>query len=117
MIIGIGAGYYIRNGLDIGLYYENWAFADPGIYKLSPEIRYTRQLPMKLAPYVGAYYRRTYIDGYDDLNSYGGRLGAFRTGGRSTVGGGVVYEKFLDCNDAIYDCSNTYPEIVFATSF
>jgi hypothetical protein len=120
LIIGVGAGYYIRNGLDVGLYYENWAFGDPGVSKLSPEVRLTRQLPMGVAPYVGAYYRRTFIDGFDDLDSFGGRAGAYKYSprGRSMFGGGVVYEKYLDCDESAYtDCSNVYPEILFATSF
>ena len=120
LIIGVGAGYYLKRGLDVGLYYEAWAFGDPGVHKLSPEVRLTRQLPMGLAPYVGAYYRRTFIEDFDDLDSYGGRAGAYKYSprGRSMFGGGVVYEKYLDCDESAYtDCSNVYPEILFATSF
>lgn len=119
MILGIGLGYYIKNGLEVGAYYENWLFGDPTVQKLSPEVRYTRQLPMGVAPYVGAYYRRTFIEGLDDLDSYGGRVGAYKTSrGRSMFGGGVVYEKYLNCESSVYsDCDTFYPEVVFSTSF
>lgn len=72
-----------------------------------------------LSPYVGAYYRRSYIDDQDDLNSWGGRVGAYKSSrGRSTFGGGVVYEKYLDCDESAYNsCSDVYPEIFFGTSF
>jgi hypothetical protein len=119
MIVGVGAGYYLKRGLDLGLYYESWVFGEPGVQKLSPEVRYSRQLPLGATPYVGAFYRRTFIEDLDDLDSYGGRLGVYKnTAGRSMFGGGVAYEKYLDCEESQYsDCSNVYPEIVFATSF
>jgi len=119
MILGAGLGYYLRRGLDIGVDYEAWVFGDPDVQKVSPQVRYTKQLSLGVAPYVGAYYRRTFIDGQDDLNSMGGRVGAYKNSrGRSTFGGGVVYERYLDCDESAYNsCSDFYPEILFATSF
>ncbi len=119
MIVGGGLSYYLRRGLDAGLDFEQWFFGEPGVSKLSPQIRYTASLPMGVAPYVGGYYRRTFIEGQDDLNSIGGRAGAYKsTRGRSTFGGGFVYEKYLDCNESAYNsCSDVYPEILFTTSF
>ena len=73
----------------------------------------------KLRPYVGAFYRRTLIENHDDLNSTGGRAGLYLVSGQgSYFGAGMVYEKYLSCDQAVYSsCSDTYPEIIFAIAF
>jgi hypothetical protein len=59
------------------------------------------------------------IDNYDDLNSTGGRAGIYVLSGRgSYFGAGMVYEKYLSCDETVYrSCSETYPEIIFAIAF
>jgi len=59
------------------------------------------------------------VSGLSDINSYGGRAGAYLAARRNAyVGAGVVYESYVDCNKAIYrSCSNTYPEISFTVAF
>ena len=78
LLLGIGIGYYLANGLDIGLDFEGWLLGDPTVYKLSPRVDYVMWRSPKLKPYAGAFYRRNWISGgFDDLNSLGGRAGAF----------------------------------------
>ena len=55
----------------------------------------------RIKPYVGALYRRTYIDGLPDIDS-----------------AGVVYESYVDCTERVYhSCSSTYPEVSFTIAF
>jgi len=118
-ILGVGFGYYLVNGLELGLDIESWLGASPGITKISPAVRYVVPTDGPIRPYIGAFYRRTIIDSYDDLNSVGGRAGIYFMSGRgSYFGAGVVYEKYLSCDTAIYNsCDDTYPEITFAIAF
>ena len=96
---------------------QRWFSGDPGITKVSPQIRYVFAQPKTIKPYVGAFYRRTFVDNLDDVNSYGYRVGAYFSSNRGVyIGGGIVYEQYQDCSRFI-DCSTTYPEILFSVSF
>jgi hypothetical protein len=118
-IVGVGFGYYLVKGLELGLDVESWLGASPGITKISPAVRYVVPTDGPIRPYIGAFYRRTMIDNYDDLDSVGGRAGIYFMSGRgSYFGAGVVYEQYLSCDKAVYQsCSDTYPEITFAIAF
>ena len=122
IILGVGAGYYVARGLELGIDVQHWFSGDPSITKVSPKITYVFTQPKVVKPYVGAFYRRTFYGDYkgisiEDENSYGYRVGAyFTTDNRVYIGGGIVYEEYTDCN-ALYDCSTTYPEIIFTVSF
>ena len=121
-VLGIGAGYYVTEGLELGADLQRWFSGDPTITKISPQIRYVFTQPKVIKPYVGAFYRRTYFDDLngielDDQDSFGYRAGAyFSTNNRVYIGGGVVYEEFKDCSK-LTDCSTTNPEILFTVSF
>ena len=122
IILGVGVGYYVVKGLEIGIDVQHWFSGDPSITKVSPQIRYVFTQPKVIKPYVGAFYRRTYFGDLngrpiDDQDSFGYRAGAFfSTNNRVYIGGGIVYEEYKDC-DPSYDCSTTYPEILFMVSF
>ena len=119
LVIGVGFGYFFAKGLEVGLDAEKWTGSSPGITKISPSVRYVLPTDGAIKPYVGAFYRRTMIDNYSDLNSTGGRAGIYIVSGQgSYLGAGAVYEKYLSCNEAVYkSCSDTYPEIIFAIAF
>ncbi len=122
LILGVGAGYYLVKGLELGIDAQHWFSGDPSITKVSPKITYVFTQSKVVKPYLGVFYRRTFYGDYngrsiDDENSYGYRAGAyFITDNRVYIGGGVVYEEYTDCNPS-YDCSTIYPEIIFAVSF
>ena len=118
IILGLGYGYYVLNGLELGIDAQFWLSGDPSINKLSPKITYVFTQPERIKPYVGAFYRRTFIDGLDDLDSIGYRAGLnFMGKGNFFFGIGAVYEEYRSCNEAVFrDCSNTYPEILFSFS-
>jgi hypothetical protein len=118
-VMGVGVGYFIAKGLELGLDAESWSGASPHISKISPEVRYVVPTDSTMRPYVGAFYRRTMIDSYDDLDSTGGRAGVYFISGQGSYFGiGAVYEKYLSCNEAVYrSCSDSYPELIFAFAF
>ena len=118
-VLGVGVSYYLVDGLNVGLSAESWTGGDPGITKLTPSVQYVFYQVPNVSPYVGAFYRRTYIDNLPDLDSVGGRAGVYVAAGRNAfVGFGAVYESYLDCDTTLYkDCSDTYPEISFTFAF
>jgi len=116
-ILGAGAGYYVLNGLEVGVDVEGWLLKSPNIWKVTPQVRYVLWQISPIRPYVGAFWRQTYVDdSFSDYDSYGARGGiAYRKGG-NYLALGVVYEKFNDFN-GIGDDYVIYPEIAFWISF
>ena len=119
LILGLGASYYLIDGLNIGINAESWSGGTPTITKITPSVQYVFYQIPRVSPYIGAFYRRSYIEGQSDLNSAGGRAGVYvATGSNAFVGIGGVYESYLDCNKAVYSsCSDSYPEISFTFAF
>jgi hypothetical protein len=118
-VLGLGATYYVLDGLGLSLFFESWSGSDPGMTKITPSVQYVFHRMQTLKPYVGAFYRRTDVDGLPDLDSVGARAGAYLQAGRNTyIGAGVVYESYLDCENAIYrSCDSTYGELSFTLAF
>jgi len=118
-VVGGGVGYFPLTGLEIGVDGEMWLGADPSVYKVSPGVRYVLQGLGTFYPYAGGFYRRTFYEGLDDLDSYGARYGVYMPIGPNTYAGvGGVYEKRLDCDKTVYDdCVSSYPEVSVSVSF
>ena len=69
-------------------------------------------------PYIGTFYRHAFVFDRPDLDSVGGRAGLYLVPGRVFVGAGLVYEHWLNCNNARYlDCDEVYPEAVIGFTF
>lgn len=118
LILGAGVGRFIVDGLEVGLDYEAWLFGEPTLHRLSPELRYVLYFVPKIQPYVGAFYRHTFINNYDDLDSVGARAGVIFTPGRLVLGAGAVYERQLSCEDGqVLDCDDVYPEVTIGVVF
>jgi hypothetical protein len=119
-ILGGGVGYYLLDGLEVGFDYEAWLFGDPVMHRLSPELRYVFHMVPVIKPYIGTFYRHTFVTGgYDDLDYVGGRVGVFYIPKQSRIylGGGAVYERLLDCDsNSFVDCDTVYPEIAIGVS-
>jgi len=119
LILGIGGGYYVLDGLLIGARVDGWFGNSPSIYQVTPEARYVINMSPKVKPYVGAYYSRTFNEGLPDFNTLGARAGAYvPLGSRVFLGAGIAYERVQDCDEAVYrDCSRTYPELSLMFAF
>jgi hypothetical protein len=118
-VAGLGVSHYVIDGLNVGLFIESWTGSDPSVRKVTPSVQYVlHQVPVA-KPYVGVFYRRTYVESLPDINSAGGRAGAYLQAGRNAyLGAGVVYESYLDCNKTVYrECTSTYPEVSFTIAF
>jgi hypothetical protein len=118
-IVGGGYGYYPLDGLELGIDAQAWLGGTRKIYKISPQIKYVFNLSPGFRPYAGVFYRRTYTQGLEDLNSVGYRAGLIFMRERGAYfGAGYVFENYQNCSTSIYtDCSTSYPEILFSISF
>ena len=121
LILGGGAGYYLLDGLELGLDYEAWFLADPVMHRLSPGLRYVFHMVPLIKPYIGGFYRHTFVGSdIEDWDSLGARGGIYYVppNGGLYVGGGAVYEHLLGCsNSAFVDCDDVYPEIFVGVTF
>ena len=118
LVIGVGGNYFVTDGLSLGLNVESWTSGDPGITKVTTSAQYTF-FQAAIKPYVGAFYRRAFIEDWDDLDSYGGKAGLYFSGGGDLyLSAGVVYETYSQCEERLYeDCSSTYPEFGVTMAF
>ncbi|MBU1430179.1 hypothetical protein KKF91_06375 [Myxococcota bacterium] len=124
IIAGGGFGYFLADGLELGIDAEYWFPEEPTVFKLSPQIRYVAYQVKTVQPYLGAFYRRIFMgDGpngeqYEDTGSLGGRAGIYYKSGRGVyMNLGVVYEQKLDCTPtANAPCEDIYPEIGVSVS-
>ncbi len=118
-VIGASVRYYFFDGFNLGLAAETWFGGTRDINKLTPSIQYVFFQPSIVKPYVGAFYRRTYIEDLEDLESAGARAGVYiASGPNAFIGIGAVYESYINCQELVYDsCEDTYPEISFSFAF
>jgi len=118
-VFGIGGGYYIADGIEVGLDAEWWTGNSPSIQEYSPQVRAVFLRDRSVSPYAGVFYRRTLIEGYSGLDTVGLRAGAyFLTGGNLYFGAGLAQEVHLNCDETVYSsCAPIYPELLFAVVF
>lgn len=112
-IFGVGGGYYVADGLELGLDYEVWSGGSPRIEQVSPKVNYVFTRHGNVSPYVGGFYRRTRIDGFEDRDAWGGRAGIYaRSGPNLVLGFGMAYVRYQDCDNSIFaSCSDSYAEL------
>ena len=117
-VIGLGVGYYVLDGVEVGLA-GLYQFGDgPSISQLSPSLRYVAQ-PLvgksPLIPYAGVFYRHWFIGSdIDDVDTLGGRVGLLYVTG-FVIGLGVVYERTI--SECVEDCGQFYPDFTISLSF
>ena len=118
--IGGGVGYYVLDGLQLGMSFIEEFGDGPNLFKLSPNVQYVAQpLVYKwlLVPYVGAFFNHWFVgDNFPDVNTVGGRLGLLYVGqSRIVIGGGIAVERVV--SECSQDCTDIYPDFVIALSF
>ncbi len=119
-IIGARVSYYVLDGLGVGLSYEKWSDNNPGITKYAPFVQYVFYQSFSfMQPYVGAFYRRTAVDGLPDIKSFGERAGInISSGHNAYISFGFVQEVYLDCQESVYQsCRETYPDFGITFGF
>jgi hypothetical protein len=117
-ILGIGGGYFAIDGLKAGLNGTFWIGDKPFVSTITPELTYIFTFVPVVQPYVGAFYRHYFVsEKLPDTDSIGGRAGALFVMGRNLfLGGGVMYEHFLD-EDVFVNRDYFSPEIIVGFSF
>ena len=117
--VGAGFGYFVLDGLELGISAVHQFGDGPSISQLQPRVRYVVQ-PLvghsPLIPYVGAFYNHWFIgDGYPDVDAIGGRAGALYISGRLLLGLGVAVERTVSaCPDD--ECWAVYPDLSISLS-
>jgi hypothetical protein len=119
LILGGGIGYFLLNGFEVGIDYEDWLLGEPIVHRLSPETRYVFHFVPTLKPYVGVFYRHTFVNDVADLDHLGARTGVLYVPptGQFYLGGGAAYERLLNCKPGVLvDCNAVYPELLVGIS-
>jgi hypothetical protein len=117
--IGGGFGYFVLDGLELGIGAVHQFGDGPSISQVQPRVRYVVQ-PLvgkfPLIPYVGAFYNHWFIgNGYTDVDAIGGRAGLIYLSGRILLGLGVAVERTV--SECIEDCTAVYPDFSISLSF
>lgn len=115
-LIGVSGNYFVVDNLSVGLSYRGWFGATPMQNEIALATNYFVPISEKFRPYLGAFVRETFIEGYDNRESYGARGGVAIVTNNSYISLGYAYEQFGSCLIK-EECSTSYPEIVFGLSF
>ena len=117
-ILGVSADYYVYDNLTLGLGYRGWFGGSPLIHQGTVPLTYYIPTNYKFRPYLGAFYRYTYISDstYSSYGSVGGRAGLAILFNNGYAGLGWIQEYRLNA-DGVSDTSSGYPEVVVGFSF
>ena len=117
-VLGGGAGYYLRDGLEVGLTFEKWS-GSPPITKYAPFVQYVFLRDSLVLPYVGGFIKHNSFDGLPGINSVGVRVGIYVPASPNAyLGVGIVQENYLNCRESVYlSCSATYPDLSFIFAY
>jgi hypothetical protein len=116
--LGFGVGYFLTDGLQLGVDTSLWFIGDPTFINLTPGLTYVFYMVPIFKPYVGGFYRHAFVFDFDDLDSIGARGGVYLVEDPLFIGLGLVYEHWLSCEDNRFvDCDQVYPEATLGFSF
>ena len=116
--VGVGAGYFVLDGLDVELLGVHAFGGPPSINGVSPSVRYVAQ-PLAhwpVIPYARAFYKHWfYGDPYEDVDTAGAGAGLLHVNGRLIIGLGVIYEQVI--SECFTDCDSVYLDVTLAFRF
>jgi len=117
--VGATFGWSVLRGLELGVDASALLIEAPFIFQLTPGVRYVFVDVPFLQPYVGFLYRRSFIDGDDDLSTMGGRVGvSWDSGEGLSLSGGLAYERAFDCEETRFNgCNGFHPELTISAVF
>ena len=118
IVVGLGAGYYVLDGVEVGLAASHYFGDGPSISRVTPSLRYVAQ-PLfgrsPLIPYVGAFYDHYFVGGtYGDVDGIGGRAGVIFVSGQLLLGLGIGVEKYV--TNCAKDCVQVFPDVSIGVS-
>jgi len=115
-IVGVSANYFMLSGLSVGVGYRGWFGGTPTMNEVDVPITYYLPLSGPFRPYVGAFYRHTFIsDNYEDYETVGARGGIAYIEGNGYLSIGWAQEWYSRSNGD--KLSRGYPEITGGISF
>jgi hypothetical protein len=117
-VVAGGVGYFVLDGVELGLSAAHQFGDGPSISRVSPSLRYIAQ-PLvgrwPVIPYAGGFYQHWFVgDAYDDVDVLGARTGVIYVAGRLLLGLGVAYERIV--SDCTTDCDSIYPDLSISLS-
>lgn len=115
-LIAGGAGYYVLDGVELGLGLGFQFGEGPNVLRTTPAVRYVAQ-PLvghsPVIPYAGVFYSHYFVgDGFADVDTVGTRGGLLYVSGSLVLGLGIVYER--EVSECVEDCSQIYPDFTFS---
>ena len=117
-IFGASTEYFVIDNLSVGVGYLGWFGGTPTLNQITVPINYYIPLETKLRPYMGVFYRETFVsDGYNNYSSYGAKVGVAYSFSKSAYIGFAMVNEQYGSNSLYRDSSSSYPEITFAFSF
>jgi hypothetical protein len=111
--IGLGVGYFVVDGLEVGLFGAHEFGDGPSLNEVSPSLRYVAQ-PLvgrsPVIPYAGVFYNHWFVgDPGSDADTAGTRAGVVYLSGRVIAGIGIAYEHVL--STCVQSCDQVYPDV------
>lgn len=115
-VLALGFGYFVLDGLEVGLDGDIWLGAKYLQGSLAPQVRYLLPYLYPAIPYVGIFYRHIFIEKLRDRDFFGGRVGLLVSiASRVMIGGGIVMQYALQ--DYGVERFDYYPEVAFNFTF
>ena len=115
-VAGLNINYFVFDGLGIGVEYENWMNEEPRIEKIGLSTTYFIPISEPIRPYIGAVYRRVFIDSTYDGNVYGYRAGFSFSSEQASISLGWSEEKLSSCSSPD-KCTSGFAEVLISISF
>ena len=116
--VGLGAGYYVLDGVELGLFALHEFGSGPSLNEVSPSLQYVAR-PLvgswPLIPYGGVFYNHWFVGAPGtDTDTAGTRAGVLYLSGKVIAGIGVVYEHVL--SGCVQTCDQVYPDVTLGFS-
>ncbi|MCJ7765931.1 MAG: hypothetical protein MUP09_08340 [Thiovulaceae bacterium] len=117
-VVGVRGDYFVRDNLSVGVGFRSWTGGTPTLQQVTLPVTYYMPTQTRYRPYLGAFYRYTYVgsDRYDNYSSIGARAGVAILFENGYAGFGWAQEVYLN-RDNVSSNSSGYPEAVIGFSF
>ena len=114
IITGGNIGWFLLDGLKLGVGYERWYNQTPNIDKLSVDLNYYLPVSERVRPYIGAFLANNYLGSVDAGISEGVKIGILFSSEVASIG--------LEWNQEYYDrcfigCERAYPMVMLGIGF